>query len=46
MRNKRKMIEGQERQLEKQDRLIAMIAGHDDGDDDDDDANDCDYCRT
>ena len=35
MRNKRKMIEGQERQLEKQDRLIAMIAGHDDDDDDD-----------
>ena len=33
MRNKRKMIEGQERQLEKQDRLIAMIAGHDDDDD-------------
>ena len=33
MRNKRKMIEGQERQLEKQDRLIAMIAGQ--GDDND-----------
>ena len=39
------MIEGQERQLEKQDRLIAMIAGHD-NDDDCKTLNYCNDCRT